>query len=181
MTADIDARFESIRRKIASHNEMEPEPPMSEDGLQAFESENGISLPDEYRLFLGTVCNGVYGDLFGLFSLGELPDEDWPKGDLSKPFPFTQKRDYEAEGYPDPEEEDDSTLNGYLYVSSAGGGQFWILIITGPERGNMWIECDGYFPSVPRVGFLDWCEQWAERGWDDGLIDLVLGGGQSPP
>lgn len=40
----------------------------------------------------------------------------------------------------------------------------------------MWMENEsGYFPSVPRVGFLDWCEQWVERGWNDGLEDMAVG------
>ena len=38
----------------------------------------------------------------------------------------------------------------------------------------MWIRFEGFFPSNPRISFLEWCEQWADHGYTDGLEDLAL-------
>jgi len=47
--------------------------------LVAFESSNGMQLPEDYRLFLATVGNGGAGPFYGLEPLGSFGR------DLSKP------------------------------------------------------------------------------------------------
>jgi hypothetical protein len=179
MNDDTRSRIEAIRARIAENSDMDPGSPLSEEQLLAFEQENGITLPIEYRLFLQIVGDGIFGDnIYGIYYLSELPPvDDWTRGDLSKPFRLTGSRDFEADGYPAERDDEDWTYenDGRLYVCSVGCGQFWILIVTGPERGNMWLTCEfGYFPSVPRIGFLEWCELWVEQGWNDGLEDLIV-------
>ena len=174
-TGDLHSQIEDIGRKIGNNADMHPSPTLSAEQLQAFERKHGITLPEDYRLFLQRVGNGVLGDnIYALFPLGQLPDVDWPLGKLSRPFPLSEAVNYEEEGYPEDEGEEPSTKDGLLYVCHVGAGIFWVLIVTGSERGNMWIENEfGYFPSMPRVRFLDWCHQWINRGWNDGLEDLL--------
>jgi hypothetical protein len=44
----------------------------------------------------------------------------------------------------------------------------WILIVTGPERGNIWFKCgEGIQPTSPKRDFLRWFEDWLDgvRDW----------------
>jgi hypothetical protein len=74
-------------------------PTVSEDTIQRFEAEHGVSLPPDYRAFLTRLGNGGGGPAYGVFKLGEV-ELEWDKskpfgeyvgfvGDLSKPFPHT--------------------------------------------------------------------------------------------
>jgi hypothetical protein len=179
MSEDTSSRLAALRRKIEQNEEMILWPCVSEEELQAFEHTKGVILPGEYRQFLKEVSNGVgaveseHLPIYEIFALGDGFFGDKLFGDMSKPFPFAEAVNYDADGYPDG---DDHATDGWLYLCHVGCGTCWVLIVTGPERGNMWLSTEGYFPSTPRIGFLDWCEQWAERGYDDGLEDLAYAG-----
>jgi hypothetical protein len=44
----------------------------------------------------------------------------------------------------------------------------WVLIVTGPERGNIWFKCgEGITPTIPKRDFLRWFEDWLDgvRDW----------------
>jgi hypothetical protein len=45
---------------------------------------------------------------------------------------------------------------------------YWCVIVTGPERGNVWMISDeGIQPTAPKRDFLQWYEDWLDgvRDW----------------
>ena len=45
---------------------------------------------------------------------------------------------------------------------------YWFVIVTGPERGNVWMICgEGIQPTAPKRDFLQWYEEWLDgvREW----------------
>jgi len=194
MSEEIRSRLARLKRKIAENEAMVLVSCLTEAEVAAFEERNGVRLPEEYRLLLTEVGNGVEGrgrrynsvDSSGV--LGIYPLDFWLddapgmpmggniiRGDLSQPFPLSEAVDYERNGYPeDHEEQADSTLPGKVFVCHEGCGIYWVLVVNGAERGNMWVESEfGYFPSNPRIGLLDWLDRWVETGWSDGLQELT--------
>src|SRR5262245_59586756 len=62
-------------------------PVLSEAELVAFERDNAIRLPEDYRRFLSAVGNGGAGPFYGLEPLSTFGH------DLSRPFPFVAATD----------------------------------------------------------------------------------------
>ena len=51
--------------------------------------------------------------------------------------------------------------HGCIFLGTDGCGMDWILIVNGPERGNVWMVCgEGVLPTVPKRDFLTWYEDW---------------------
>lgn len=144
--------------------------PLSEHDVQAFEREHGVRLPEGYRSFLIHVGNGGRGP-DELFKLGQYPGDVVPKPeyvdlrDLHKPFPFTEMKVWEGRCSYEEYAEDLSRLHyGNLCLSCGGCAQHYHLIVTGPERGNVWDfawDC-GIGPAEPEPEFLAWYEAWLD-------------------
>src|SRR4051794_31428879 len=69
-------------------------PPLSVSVVQAFEERHGVTLPEDYRLFMTEIGNGGAGPYYGVLPFGKDDhDRDWEGGwlvgDPSKPFPHT--------------------------------------------------------------------------------------------
>jgi hypothetical protein len=149
---------------------------MSNTELVAFEKRFGISLPEEYREFLLRIGNGAPGPpAYGLIKLAE-PSKgtaDYRSHTLEglasmrKLFPFTKPWVWES-GDASDEGTDEQIGNGQLYLGTDGCGMDWFLIVTGPERGNVWMICgEGIQPTLPKRCFLRWFEDWLDgiRDW----------------
>lgn len=170
-------RLHRIREKVAI-NGATLGPILTEPEVLVFEHRHGVSLPDGYRHFLLNVGNGGDGPPdSGLVPLGCGPKstykpevsywEELP--DIRRPFPFTKPHSWEGNG---PSEEGTSmqTRYGCLFLGEEGCGVDWLLVVTGPERGNVWLVCPtGIAPHRPRLDFLDWYE-----GWLDGKQDRFI-------
>lgn len=145
--------------------------PIDGRAILDFESAHGIRLPDGYREFLLRVGNGGDGPPeYGLGPLG-LPASDMPPEqakqwvelrDVRNPFPFTRYWIWDVG-----QTTDEGTLEqvnyGSIYIGNDGCGAYWHLIITGPERGNVWmISGEGVQPACPKRDFLTWYEDWLE-------------------
>lgn len=149
---------------------------MKEGQIKAFEQRHGIRLPEDYRLFLMKVGNGGEGPpYYGLLSLGEVPERyDRSAADvlknLHKPFPLTTYWVWEDEQEQKPELHE-AINHGNLVLGTDGCAMYWLLIITGPEHGQIWPRADvGIQPCAPRGEFLSWYEYWLDGGndwWSD--------------
>ena len=65
----------------------------------------------------------------------------------------------------------DHVHHGALFVGTDGCGMDWHLIVTGAERGNMWlITGEGVCPTDPKRTFLKWYEDWLD-GVDNMLVN----------
>lgn len=185
----IDTEFKAV--SAAFHHHYQLNPPISEERVVGFEDKHQITLPEEYRMFLLIVGNGGAGPDYGLYPL-----ERWaPWGKLIENFPHTQTwSPYEQPEWPPvdiPEGRDFESKSGFkqlwdgsLHIGGGGCDFSNLLVITGPERGNMWLsEMDNEIGFMPysglsptykikkmfpfydlgdkgRVGFLDWYEHW---------------------
>ncbi len=166
----LSAQINRILKKVHSQGRI-LNAPISELAVQEFEQAHGIQLPDGYREFLMRVGNG--GDGPPCYGLGELgapandmrPDEvrRWTElRDIQKPFPFTRYWVWD-EGQTTDEGSEDQVKYGSIYVGNDGCGAYWHLIITGPERGNVWmIAFEGIQPACPKRDFLTWYEDWLD-------------------
>ncbi len=167
------------------------------DVLDRFEAEWDLTLPPDYREFLTTVGNGGAGPYYGLFKFHEM-DSGWSHrrfsipgdtvGNPGKPFPYTEafvpengRPDYD----PDIEDEDQAdqdyqkrldeheakywiAMDGALPICHLGCASRQWLVVSGPERGNIWddntADYSGYKPLAgangERCTFTDWYMQW---------------------
>jgi hypothetical protein len=167
LTADRIARIaDKVRARADQFG-----PPLSEDRVCGFERLHGIVLPEGFRAFITQIGDGAFGPPhYGWVPLGHAardmrPDEAKIWRDLPyvrRPFPFTvtwvwEGGDVSAEG----------TLqqrnDGLIYLGTDGCGMNWFLVVTGPERGNVWWICgEGMQPTAPKRDFLQWIEDWLD-------------------
>jgi hypothetical protein len=149
---------------------------LDETELRAFEARHGVSLPADYRAFLSRVGNGGPGPpAYGCAALGETADDmdaeqraGWSGlPQVALPFPFTKSWVWE-EGAVSDEGTREQTLRGCVYVGNDGCGMYWFVVVTGPERGNVWMICgEGITPTSPKRDFARWYEDWLDgvRDW----------------
>ncbi|MEW2047451.1 SMI1/KNR4 family protein [Streptomyces sp. NPDC005476] len=152
--------------------------------VRAFEAEHGVVLPEPYRTFVAEISDGSFQGPpeYGLVGLAELPS-DWggddTARDLSKPFPLTEQWLWEEDDgpYEDPEAAMERVLDhGSVVLGTDGCAMNWHLVVTGPQRGRIWLVTDvgampfgaesGHTASAP--GFADWVAHWAAgKEWFD--------------
>ncbi|MCX4974516.1 SMI1/KNR4 family protein [Streptomyces sp. NBC_00620] len=146
-------------------------------------------LPEPYRTFMAEVANGTRAerpDARGLLPLGEIPatwtgweSENWmspepfnasaPR-DPSMPFPLNEEWQWEYDY--DGQAGHSSLLHAlYLHGSVLLGcedGEFWVLVVTGPQRGRVWWlgdgcatpYADGTTDWEARSAFASWMREW---------------------
>jgi hypothetical protein len=148
-------------------------PVLSEQALRTFEAARGVRLPDDYRLFLGTVGDGAAGPSYGLQSLETASRHNKP----GEPFPFVQPADSdvvdEAAGWCRHQDgsqyitgdavsqwQDDGEA-GVLEICDHGCAIYSYLVVTGPSRGAVWDGSD-YLYSTGDT-FLPWYRAWVQR------------------
>lgn len=196
----LAARRDGFQVFGAKEHQFKLHPVLTEQEIQEFEHKHQISLPEEYRDFLLQVGNGGAGPAYGLFKLGEM-DNGWRYakwkenngfvGILALPFPHTEAWN-DLQGEPDYDLEDEDELerqvtafeanyfnpnqvNGAIPICHLGCAFRQWLIISGPERGNVW--CDdrtdhkGLYPlqkdGKPRMKFIDWYLTWLNEVTDE--------------
>ncbi|MER6672009.1 SMI1/KNR4 family protein [Streptomyces sp. NPDC000983] len=157
--------------------------------VRSFEAEHGIVLPEPYRTFVAEICDGLRAGppYYGLLPLAQTPSDwgsDRPERLLAEPFPLTASWLWEEESEEDEEVSEqelearmDSVFDhGSLLLGTDGCGMYWHLIITGPQRGHVWlIDENGAVPFGTRPdtslmlgtpGFTGWVTHWAQgRSW----------------
>jgi hypothetical protein len=168
----MDERIRRFRQKLAA-SPKRLNTCLAEADVQAFERRHGIVLPESYRAFLLHFGNGGEGPpCFGIPKLGEPADDMTPEEErvwtelrlVGRPFPFTKPwvwEDGEASGEGTREQID----HGSLFIGNNGCGQYWLLIVTGPERGKVWPFAGvGIVPTVPGRDFLRRLPPWKAFG-----------------
>jgi hypothetical protein len=167
----VPERIARIAAKIRDRGDIKLFSILREEELNAFERQHGISLPEGYRDFLLQIGNGASGPPhYGLKQLVQIPpyrtleerktDVKLPR--IFEPFPFTKPWIWE-DGDTSDEGTKDQIKDGVLNLGTDGCGQEWSLIVTGRERGNVWMICDvGIHPTKPKRDFLLWFEDWLD-------------------
>ncbi len=166
------------------------EPPVEESEVLEFEKSLGVRLPEGYRSFLLEIGNGdETGEKMRGPWLCLLPfqvAQTQIDSDLSQAFPYTDR--WLVANHPDVDPWDEKHKHGTLDIGSGGCTINYFLVVSGEERGNVWIDdrgadyglwpliihngrvsCDyGYledndFATLPHVDFLTWYESWLDR------------------
>jgi len=158
-------------------------PPLSESEVEAFEKQHQIRLPEDYREFITTVGNGGGGPWVYFHGLNksskDLDKETWDEkriGDLSEPFPFTERWNLPVSFWNElprwsrktPREEIEKIeaearrivferyytpkiMPGAIPLNGHSTLQE-VLVVTGSERGHVWEdrrkEQEGVFPKL---------------------------------
>ncbi|QNP67799.1 SMI1/KNR4 family protein [Streptomyces genisteinicus] len=173
----------------------EAAPPAGWEAVRSFEAEHGVVLPEPYRTFVAEVCDGLRAGPphYGLLPFAQTPS-DWGSGRperlLAEPFPLTAVWVWENEEDGEDEEEDAGALSeqeledrtdavfdhGSLLLGTDGCGMYWHLVVTGPQRGHVWLidefgampfgTSPGASPMPGTPGFTGWVGHWAAgRSW----------------
>jgi len=193
------------RRRVfgASYHQYKLNPPLPLAVVEAFERRHGVSLPDDYRLFLTQIGNGGAGPYYGVLPFGK--DDDGRDlegggllGDLSKPFPHATAwnlPDSFWEGEPDwgadaPVEEQDrlmeawdrelearywnpAIMDGAIPICHMGCALRQWLVIHGEQRGCVWNDHRADYGGLAPV--LDGRgEPVTFAGWYMGWLDESL-------
>jgi hypothetical protein len=174
----MDQWIERLKQKVVVRG-AHLNPTLTVDDIVHFEQRYRIKLPNGYRNFLLHLGNGGdgpphYGFASLPLSLDTLSISDGViLAQLQKmhlPFPFIEPWVWEDEELPADDVEKDLLADkhaavryGILFLGDDGCGQLWQLIITGPERGNVWLFTDvGITPTNPKRNFLTWYEDWLD-------------------
>jgi hypothetical protein len=146
-----DTRFRVFGSK---HHHYRLGPTLRERELAAFESENRIRLPNDYRRFLAVVGNGGAGPFYGLEPLSTFGR------DLSQPFQITTATDAltdeELEALGDRDE-----YPGILEFCHQGCAIHSYLVVNGATYGTIWDGREVFYPTG--LAFGDWYRRWLER------------------
>jgi len=133
--------------------------PLGKAAVAAFEAERGIQLPEPYRSFIAELANSAVGPPhYGLLGLGEAthmsvgPVE--PR-DLDRPFPLDDAWVWEGDESASEEAISAARRFGILPLGTDGDGMDFVLVVTGPARGQVWEITDvGATPVAASFG--DW-------------------------
>ena len=83
LLAELDRR--DPRRKVfgSGSHDYKLNPPLPVSVIEAFEGRHGVSLPEDYRLFITEIGDGGAGPYYGLLPFGKDDDDrDWEGGGL---------------------------------------------------------------------------------------------------
>jgi hypothetical protein len=162
--------LDQVRSYVEKHFSLNA--PLGESEVAAFEAANRIVLPDEYRSFLLYLGNGGSDrSIFKLplFRMGRAGEYQKLMSRLDQPFPL--EAGFYAEDDRDPV---DHYLQGLLPFHHEGCGIHFALVITGSERGNVWVidftNSDFLLPlpeysfilpqyaelNIQRISFFEW-------------------------
>lgn len=191
----MDASYETFGSSVHRYR---LNAPISPAELAEFEAQHSIVLPEHYRTFVSEFSNGGAGPHYGLFPLGFFdasggPLERWTEGDgfagiLAEPFPHSESWNLPESRLEPPasfenDEEEEAwirELDGEVWRPELVDGAFPIchqgcairnlLIVTGPERGNVWVDDrpndGGIFPgrgnSTAGTPFFEWYSTWLD-------------------
>jgi len=155
VTTEEAQLLERIRGEVGKRGLVLGEP-IPARALERFEKAHGVRLPAGFRTFLLRIGNGGSGPpAKGLRALEETPH-------LDLDFPFTESRDWvDVEEQVVLEGLHRNASHGRLRLGGNAEGEEMILIVSGPERGKVWLHGeDGVAPYEAPNDFLSWYSGW---------------------
>ena len=163
-------------------------PIINKEDIQHFEDINDIVLPEDYKEFMQIIGNGGVGPGLGILPLDNdksiidpriLSEEGEDKILLSENFPYCKA--WNDDSFYDALEINANNLDvlsrnyfstkhisGSICFCDLGCGELFLLVLTGPEAGNVWYDGRGNYGGVfpysykekGRVSFLEWYDIW---------------------
>jgi hypothetical protein len=155
-------------------------PPISGSEVAKFESDFGVSIPEDYREFLINVANG------GSEPCRLLPLSEWDASyDIEGPDPCVvsercivtpncRDRWLEMSGGPDREIHRDNSgwdpMFGTIAIAEIGCGLFYSMIMTGLYQGRIF----AWGPNARHPPHV--CPEPSFSGWFENCLDAILAG-----
>jgi tetratricopeptide (TPR) repeat protein len=166
-------RCDAERQVFGAHqHQYQLAPPLAEAELTEFERTHGVSLPADYRAFLTTLGNGGAGPFYGLAPLSAEPPRfaaefDGTQPSLARPFPLHGAWPQGEQSSGPPIAPGTSVYDGLVLLSDQGCGYFDVLIVSGPQRGQVWADftqaLGGLMPWYD--SFFAAYEAWLDRAY----------------
>ncbi|MFJ8634803.1 SMI1/KNR4 family protein [Streptomyces sp. NPDC093568] len=139
--------------------------PLSEASVAEAEAQWGVSLPADYRAFLREVGAGGAGAFFEESVCAQVEHER--KEPVESHFEDEAAFDAAYRAWLREDEKlSDRFLSGAVCLSHEGCGYFHWLVVSGPQRGQVWLDerpGDGGFSPLGQVGFANWYLDWVEK------------------
>ncbi len=154
-----------------SHN-YELGPVLKEEEISSFEKDFNIKIPEEYRVFLKKLGDGGAGPGYGLYPFNKIISNlsTVPKDYFSNEFPFTEiDQPYivgewgHIEVIDERVNEMEDITQGSFDICHHGCGIYEFLIISGNERGRIWVNHSGECILPIKHSFLEWYEDWLDE------------------
>jgi hypothetical protein len=164
-------------------------PPWPEDRVRAFETRHRVELPPDYRHFLRKIGSAGAGPGYGLFEPGTWDGEPTRWDGTRAVAPLVRAfRHQRAWNLPQHQlaahlaEHDDDGLGeqylspeiaaGAMPIAGLGRGTHLLLVISGGERGKIWIDDRAHENGLSPEAGLDF-EAWY-RTWLDGAEQMLV-------
>ncbi len=176
-------------------------PTLSEAEVAAFERENKVTLPRDYRDFLLKAGNGGAGPVYGLHELAPWHCEGFsevtsvvttkdgqrfeagtgPRAELerlsdpARPYPFTAPWRAPEPGESLPIPEGSHPFDGCLYLADIGCGYYYFLVVTGTAAGQVWVDYTAGDGEVSKAAdnFNDWYQNWLEENMMTAAVNIA--------
>jgi hypothetical protein len=144
-------------------------PKLSEGKILKFEKDHGITLPEDYRLYLQLVGNGYdrwsnlhdapsiiagAGPGYGIYPLSNI----FIGKALNQPFPFEEEVEVP---YEPPYDAWEGDIPGAMEISTEGCASHTHLIVKGAAFGTIWEGWEAHFIPT-NLTFIQWMRNWAE-------------------
>lgn len=133
--------------------------------METFERRIGVALPRDYAWFLAHVgtASADGPPHYGLVHPhGEPPDGEVRPG---RPFPLIEPWVWEGEESFDEARHEAVCGQGWVWLGTDGCGLNWVVVVSGPARGQVWILADvGAAPYRAGRPFADWLGDWLAGG-----------------
>lgn len=147
----------------SDHHQYQVNKPITKEEIEKFEKTNGITLPEDFALFLTEIGNGGAGPYYGIYKLNLRCS----LFHLSKPCKLTPNMsDEEWDNLIDEEDEDgdeeDTIFTGMLNIGTQGCSYEMMLVLNGSYKGRVvYVDFDWGKPFFTyESNFLDWYERW---------------------
>lgn len=202
--ARLRAADAGLRLFGASEHRYECGPVAGPEALRRVEELVGARLPEDFREFVTTIGDGTPGPYYGIKSLAlasEFVEDGWGTAVLGADNPLTGDVDFmEQSGAPEDWDAhvalldadpayaagfdrlqatylDEPWCNGRLPIADYGCGDWMFLLLRGPRRGTIWVDCLGSATGLYclEVDFLTWYTRWL-----DDALDRVARGAFEP-
>ncbi|MFT6396311.1 MAG: hypothetical protein ACJAYU_001054, partial [Bradymonadia bacterium] len=180
---DLDSRLSSILRRVdelrsldsqfgvfgAELHQYEFGPALSESCVAEFERQFEIDLPAEYRAIVRRVGNGGPGPFYGLKPIPSQVGER----ELAARFPHTEDWNVDLDECTDEVAGDYFSprhVDGTLPIIDFGCGHDVLLVLTGIQRGTLWLDERASDGGIHRfqtkgkpIGLFDLYDEWLDE------------------
>ena len=137
----------------ADNHLFELNPVISQAEIAKFETKHRVTLPEDYKFFITKIGNGGAGPGNGL-----LPIEKWSYGlrdvesdFLSIPFFNGVEKNWRMSSKLDDPYFSNKYVSGSIRISDYGCGIHYMLVITGNEKGNIWVDDRANIDGIYKV------------------------------